>query len=105
MPLQDISHVFALSGNYVQARIRFVENSTNINGNYSNVTIYIDVHRTNTGYTTSGSGNLSGWINDAYGRRVINFSHSFSASVSNYNWVTLYSTNVNISHNSTGKGN
>lgn len=105
MALQDISHVFALSGNYVQARIRFVENSTNINGNYSNVTIYIDVHRTNTGYTTSGSGNLSGWINDAYGRRVINFSHSFSASVSNYNWVTLYSTNVNISHNSTGAGN
>ena len=105
MALQDISHVFALSGNYVQARIRFVENSTNINGNYSNVTIYIDVHRTNTGYTTSGSGTLSGWINDAYGGRVINFSHSFSASVSNSNWVTLYSTTVNVSHNSTGGGN
>lgn len=105
MPLQDISHVFALSGNYVQARIRFVENYTNINGNYSNVTIYIDVHRTNTGYTTSGSGSLSGWINDANGGRVINFSHSFSASVSNSNWLTLYSTTVNISHNSTGKGN
>lgn len=105
MPLQDISHVFALSGNYVQARIRFVENSTNINGNYSNATIYIDVHRTNTGYTTSGSGTLSGWINDANGGRTVNFSHSFSASVSNSNWVTLYSTNVNISHNSTGGGN
>lgn len=106
MALKDVSHVFALSGSYVEARIRMVENSVSTDGNYSSVSIYIDVHRTNTGYSTSGSGSISGWINDTNGNRVFNISVSIPSgtTVTGPAWVTFYAVTVNVSHNSVGNG-
>lgn len=98
MALKTFSKVFALSGSYVEGRIYVTEDSTSVANNTSNVTVYIQVHRTNTGYTTYGSGTVSGSVNGtSYSKSI-----SSSTKVSDSTWVTLYSNTYTISHNSDG---
>ena len=47
-----------VTGTYVRARIVVQETSEDIVNNYHDIEIYVQMWRTNSGYTTNGSGKL-----------------------------------------------
>lgn len=98
MALNTYSQVFALSGDNVEGRIYVTEDSTSTANNTSSITVYVQVHRTNSGYTTYGSGTVSGTVNGT------SYSQSITSStkVSGTSWVTFYSKTYTITHDSDG---
>ena len=52
------SGAFTTSNKYINYRIEVTQNWQDTANNYSNVTVKVFVYRTNTGYTTYGSGTL-----------------------------------------------
>ena len=92
------SSSFSTSNQYIKYRIVVTENSTSIANNTSSVSVSVQAWRTNTGYTTSGTGTCYCNINGS----------SYSDSISNsqkitYNsYTTLFSRTVTISHNADG---
>jgi hypothetical protein len=88
---------FSTSNPYIVFWIEAIQNSPNIGNNTSNVTVRVWVKRTNTGYTTYGSGTVYLKINGS----------SYSASISSNDTITstprkLIERNVTISHNVDG---
>ncbi len=85
------------SNQYVKYTISISQNSQNISGNYSNVTVSVRFFRTNSGYTTYGSGTCYCKIN----------STTYSATVSPSQKITdsginLFSKTLDIYHNNDG---
>lgn len=94
------SGAFGTSNSHINYRIDTVQNSQSIDGNSSNVTVNVVFYRTNTGYTTYGSGTVRCRIDGAV----------YSASVSTSQKITsagvvLFSKNLNIGHNADGTKN
>ena len=85
------------SNQYVKYTISISQNSQNISGNYSNVTVSVRFFRTNSGYTTYGSGTCYCKINGT----------TYSATVSPSQRITdsginLFSKTLDIYHNNDG---
>jgi hypothetical protein len=85
------------SNDRVKYKITITQNSQNVNGNTSNVTVSVRFYRTNTGYTTYGSGTVYCKINGT----------TYSASVTPSQKITnsgivLFTKTLNISHNADG---
>ena len=91
------SGAMSTSNDRVKYKITVTQNSQNVNNNTSNVTVSVRFYRTNTGYTTYGSGTVYCKINGT----------TYSASVTSSQKITnagivLFSKTLNISHNADG---
>ena len=91
------SGAMSTSNDRVKYKITITQNSQNVNGNTSNVTVSVRFYRTNTGYTTYGSGTVYCKINGT----------TYSASVTpsqkiTNNGIVLFTKTLNISHNADG---
>lgn len=88
---------FNTSNQYIKYRIEVTQNSQNVANNTSNVTVKVWIYRTNTGYTTYGSGTCYCKINGT----------TYSASITSSQKITnsgiyLFSKTLDIGHNSDG---
>lgn len=89
---------FSTSNQYIKYRIVVTENSYNITNNTSEVNVKVDAWRTNSGYTTSGSGTCYCTIDGT----------KYSQSISNDQKITqnshtvLFNRTVTIPHNADG---
>jgi hypothetical protein len=100
MALQDVnSGTMSTSNQYIKYYIEMIENSTDVNSNLSNVTINVWVYRTNTGYTTYGTGTLYCTIAGTQYTAAIDPSQKITSSK-----ICLFSKNLNIGHNGDGTG-
>lgn len=91
------SKAFATSNARVKYTITIKQNSQSVSGNYSNVTVSVRFYRTNTGYTTYGTGTVYCKINGT----------TYSADVTPTQKITsagivLFSKTLNINHNADG---
>ena len=92
------SSSFSTDNKYIKYRIIVTENSTNVANNTSNVTVKVQVWRTNTGYETYGTGNCYVTIDGVNYSQAITTSQKFT-----YNSYTeVFSKTLNITHNSNG---
>ena len=92
------SSEFSTSNQYIVYWLEVTENSKNIDKNTSNVTVKVGIRRTNSGYTTYGTGTVTTVINGT----------KYTASITPSEKITsspriLASYTVNISHNNDGK--
>ncbi len=89
---------FPTDNQYIKYRIVVTENSTSIDNNTSSVTVKVQAWRTNTGYTTYGTGTCYCKIDGT------SYSQSISSSQKlTYNsYTTLFSKTVTIPHNADG---
>lgn len=91
------SSSFATDNQYIVYQIGITQNSQNIENNTSNVTVQVRVHRTNTGYTTQGTGTVYCTINGTKYSASITSSQTITSS-----WRTIFTKTLNISHSSDG---
>lgn len=91
------SGAFSTSNQYVKYKITITQNSQSVANNTSNVTVNVFFYRTNTGYTTYGSGTLYVKINgEKYEQAVIPDNKITNSG------ITLFSKTLNIGHNADG---
>lgn len=88
---------FVTDNKYIVYWIECIQNSQNITNNTSNVTIKVWVKRTNTGYTTYGSGTCYCKINGTTYSASITSSQKITSSA-----ITLFTKTMDIGHNSDG---
>lgn len=91
------SGAMSTSNDRVKYKITVTQNSQNVTNNTSNVTVTVRFYRTNSGYTTYGSGTVYCKINGT----------TYSASVTPSQKITesginLFSKTVNVAHNANG---
>ena len=92
------SENFNTSNQYIKYRIVVTENSTSVANNTSNVTVTVQVWRTNQGYTTYGTGTCYCTIDGTQYSASITLDQKFT-----YNSYTpVFSKNLDIAHNSNG---
>lgn len=82
---------------YIKYRVETTLNSQNIANNSSNITVKVWIYRTNTGYTTSGSGTCYCKINGTTYTQSITSSQKITNS-----GIYLFSKTLDIGHNSDG---
>lgn len=89
---------FSTSNQYIKYRIIVTENSTSVPDNTSSVNVKVQAWRTNTGYTTYGSGTCYCNINGT------DYSQSISSSqeISYNSYTELFNKDVTITHNADG---
>ena len=85
------------SNQYVKYTISISQNSQNISGNYSNVTVSVRFFRTNSGYTTYGSGTCYCKINGTTYSATVSPSQKITDS-----GINLFSKTLDIYHNNDG---
>lgn len=91
------SGAFTTSNKYINYRIEVTQNWQSVEGNYSNVTVKVFVYRTNTGYTTYGSGTLYCGIDGTSYSQSITSSQKITNS-----GIYLFEKTVNVYHNGDG---
>lgn len=91
------SGAFTTSNKYINYRIEVTQNWQDTANNYSNVTVKVFVYRTNTGYTTYGSGTLYCGIDGTSYSQGITSSQKITNS-----GIYLFERTVNIYHNGDG---
>ena len=91
------SGAFTTSNKYINYRIEVTQNWQDVANNYSNVTVKVFVYRTNTGYTTYGSGTLYCGIDGTSYSQGITSSQKITNS-----GIYLFERTVNIYHNGDG---
>lgn len=92
------SNTFNTSNTYIKYRIIVTENSYSVANNTSNVTVKVQVWRTNQGYETYGSGTCYCNIDGVTYSQSITSSQKFS-----YNSYTqVFSKSLTINHNADG---
>ncbi|MDL2224685.1 DUF859 domain-containing protein [Eubacteriales bacterium OttesenSCG-928-M02] len=85
------------SNQYIKYTVTVTQNSQNINNNTSNVTVSVRVYRTNTGYTTYGSGTVYCRINGTTYTAGITSSQKIT-----YDGIVLFVQTLDIPHNADG---
>jgi hypothetical protein len=81
----------------INYKITITQNSQSVANNTSNVTVSIRVYRTNTGYTTYGTGTVYCTINGTQYTEAITSSDKITSS-----GIVLFSKTLNIAHNADG---
>lgn len=100
MALQDVnSSQFSTSNQYIVYWIEMIENSTDTASNLSNITVRVWAKRTNTGYTTYGTGTLYCTIAGSQYTAGISSSQKITSTA-----ICLFEKNLNIGHNGDGTG-
>lgn len=85
------------SNQYVKYTVSISQNSQSVSGNYSNVTVSVRFFRTNSGYTTYGSGICFCKINGTTYSTTVSPSQKITDS-----GINLFSKTLDIYHNSDG---
>lgn len=89
---------FSTSNQYIKYRIVVDETATSIPNNTSTVRVRVQAWRTNTGYTTSGTGTCYANINGTnYSQSITN-----SQSITHNSYTTLLDKTVTVTHNADG---
>lgn len=88
---------FGTSNKYIKYRIEFYTNWVDVANNCTNINVKVFIHRTNTGYTTSGSGTCYCQINGTTYTQSITSSDKITN-----NGIYLFNRDVTIYHNSDG---
>lgn len=91
------SSALGTDNKYINFKIYITENSTSITGNTSNVTVKVSCYRTNTGYTTYGSGTVYCTINGTTYSESITASDKITSG-----GIWLFSKTLNIPHHADG---
>lgn len=91
------SSTFGTSNSHVKYNIKINQNSQSIDGNYSNVSVWVDFWRDNSGYTTYGSGTCYCKINGTTYSATVSSSQKITNS-----GITLFSKTLDIYHNADG---
>lgn len=91
------SPAMSTSNDRVKYKITITQNSQNVNNNTSNVTVSVRFYRTNTGYTTYGSGTVYCKINGTTYSAAVTPSQKITNS-----GIVLFTKTLNISHNADG---
>lgn len=91
------SSQFATSNTYIKYWFEVIQTSQSISGNYSTVTVKVWAKRTNTGYTTWGSGSVSCVVNGK------SYSYSGSYTITSSAVCLKSITGIQVNHDSDGK--
>lgn len=91
------SGALSTNNNYIKYKITITQNSQNVAGNTSNVTVSVRVYRTNTGYTTYGTGTIYCKINGTTYSDSITSDDKITSS-----GIVLFTKTLNIAHNANG---
>ena len=95
------SKTFSTNNQYIKYRIETTVNSQNYANNTSNVTVKVFVWRTNTGYTTYGTGTCYCSINGSGNyTNALTSSHKITSS-----GIYIFSKTLDITHNDDGTKN
>ena len=89
---------FTTTNQYIVFWIEVIQNSQNISNNTSNVTVKVWIKRTNTGYTTYGSGTVFTNIDGVQRNVSITPSQKITSTAS-----TIFHQDITVKHNSDGK--
>lgn len=95
------SPTFNTTNQYIKYRIEVIVNSQSIENNTSNVTVKVQVWRTNTGYSTYGSGTCYTYVDGSWYSQAITPSQHFEY----YSYTEVYNRTFTISHNADGSKN
>lgn len=88
---------FTTTNQYIVFWIEVIQNSQNISNNTSNVTVKVWIKRTNTGYTTYGSGTVYTNIDGVQRNVSITPSQKITSTAS-----TIFHQDITVKHNSDG---
>ena len=91
------SGAMSTSNQYIKYTITITQNSQNVSGNYSNVTVSVRFYRTNTGYSSYGTGTVYCKINGTTYSASVNPSQEITNS-----GIILFTKTLNITHGSNG---
>lgn len=91
------SGALSTSNDRVKYKITITQNSQNINDNTTNVTVSVRFYRTNTGYTTYGTGTVYCKINGTTYSAAVSPSQKITNS-----GIVLFTKTLNIPHNADG---
>lgn len=91
------SGAMSTTNDKIKYKITITQNSQNVSANTSNVTVSVRVYRTNTGYTTYGTGTVYCTINGTQYTEAITSSDKITSS-----GIVLFSKTLNIAHNADG---
>lgn len=92
------SSAMSTTNDKIKYKVTITQNSQNVTNNTSNVTVSVRVYRTNTGYTTYGTGTVYCTINGTQYTEAITSSDKITSS-----GIVLFSKTLNITHNADGK--
>ena len=91
------SSAMSTTNDKIKYKITITQNSQSVANNTSNVTVSVRVYRTNTGYTTYGTGTVYCTINGTQYTEAITSSDKITSS-----GIVLFSKTLNITHNADG---
>lgn len=91
------SSAMSTTNDKIKYTVTITQNSRNVSANTSNVTVSVRVYRTNTGYTTYGSGTVYCTINGTQYTESITSSDKITNS-----GIVLFTKTLNIAHNADG---
>lgn len=91
------SGALSTNNDNIKYKITINQNSQNVTNNTSNVTVSVRVYRTNSGYTTYGTGTIYCKINGTTYSESITSDDKITSS-----GITLFTKTLNISHNADG---
>ena len=91
------SSAMSTTNDKIKYTITITQNSQSVTNNTSNVTVSVRVYRTNTGYTTYGTGTVYCTINGTQYTEAITSDDKITSS-----GITLFSKTLNIAHNADG---
>ena len=91
------SGAMSTTNDKIKYKITITQNSQSVANNTSNVTVSVRVYRTNTGYTTYGTGTVYVTINGTQYTEAITTSDKITSS-----GIVIFSKTLNIAHNADG---
>ena len=91
------SGAMSTTNDKIKYKITITQNSQSVANNTSNVTVSVRVYRTNTGYTTYGTGTVYCTINGTQYTEAITSSDKITSS-----GIVLFTKTLNISHSADG---
>lgn len=91
------SSAMSTTNDKIKYTITITQNSRNVTGNTSSVTVSVRVYRTNTGYTTYGTGTVYVTINGTQYTESITTSDKITSS-----GIVIFSKTLNIAHGADG---
>ena len=91
------SGAMSTTNDKIKYKITITQNSQSVANNTSNVTVSVRVYRTNTGYTTYGTGTVYCTINGTQYTEAITSSDKITSS-----GIVIFSKTLNISHSADG---
>lgn len=91
------SSAMSTTNDKIKYKVTITQNSQSVANNTSNVTVSVKVYRTNTGYTTYGTGTVYCTINGTQYTEGITSSDKITSS-----GIVLFTKTLNIAHNADG---